>query len=47
MEELTQRIANLEARVDELTSWQNQVSTLLTIVAGAVEPVIEPDDDMH
>lgn len=44
---LLQRLATLEARVERLGERSEQVVTLLRIVVGAAEPVIEQDDDMR
>ncbi len=44
---LLQRLATLEARVERLGERNEQVVTLLRIMVGAAEPVIEQDDGMR
>lgn len=45
MATLEERLAALEQDVESLLAWQRQVDTLLRIVVGAAEPIIDEDDD--
>lgn len=45
MATLKERLAALEHEVEVLRSWQRQVDTLLHVIVGAAETVIDEDDD--